>query len=952
VSDTCNCCTPPLAGSFGNRAGLSAIGYRVGTYGSFRQQMFDAIAGMPALGALTTRQSDDYSVTFLELWAALLDVLTFYQERYANEAFLRTALQPASLQRLARLLDYRPSPGVAASAKLAFTLVPGAALQIPIGLKVQNVPTQTSPAQTYETLEAISADARFNRLRIYQAPVAANPLAAGTTQATLDRLKGPAFLAALAANDPVVIFNDAGTDLPEEKKIAGLAAQDDRVVLSWTRPVQGADWTASSFAFKYRRSFRLFGCNAPPSFMQPATSTAVAGGIAWTRQSTDFTKPAGTVFTLDARYPDLATGTELLFVIPPPPPPAPPPPLPTPGGGLFFGGTEFEPLAAHGSGAVAASHAISKSAAAIGGESFGSLLGQNLLQYVGGFGGSLAPPPPPPPGPQTFLATITQVAEVPASSPVQGQSGGQGAITDSVTQITVQPASVPTLGPVNDIRAVSIFELVGAPIGFWAACYPAALGSATVWLPGRLVAAGQSVGIEVGRTIQHTAFVPGVVIQPVDIGIGREVILADATGKAVEATVQAAPIIEPAGGSAGAFAHLVLSLQATAVSLDAASAVLLGNVAQGGNGRTISGEVLGIGAAATPLQRFKLQNQPLTYVPSTAPGGVSSSLTVAVGPVAWSEAPELYGKAPSAQVFTTRSDVDGRTLVQFGGPQYGALLQTGATVTANYRIGTGVGGQVAADALTILLDRLPGLDGVTNPLPAEGGADPETAAAIRNNAPRSVRTFDRAVSLLDFQDLITASGEVAKALAAWVWDGFAPAVHLTVAGQQGTSFADLTSLGATLANARDPNHRLLLDNFASVPIFVAAGLWTDPKRAAADVIAAATRALATALSFDTLALGQSIHLSAIYAVLQGVPGVVAADVTGLGFRVPPGTPDPNAYLDARGVTRHPDGSVAAVQDFLRIFAARPDPSRTGYVLPAELAVVATAAADISITAQG
>ena len=948
MTDTCNCCTPAPAASPGNRAGLSALAYRVGTYGSFRQQMLDAIAGAPALSGLTTRQSDDYSITFIELWAALLDVLTFYQERYANEVFLRTALQPASLQRLARLLDYRPSPGVAAGAKLAFTLDAGTTLQIPVGLKVQNVPTQTSPAQTYETLEAISADARFNRLRIYPAPVAANPLAAGNTQATLDRLNGPALLAALAANDPVVIFNDAGTDLPEEKKIAGLAVQDDRVVLSWTRPLQGADWTANSLAFKYRRNFHPFGCNAPPSFMQPSTSASVPGGIAWTQQSTDFSRPAGNVLTLDARYSDLATGTELLFVIPPPPPP----PTPSTGGGLFFGGVEFEAVAASPFSAAAALPALAGPVSARGSEYLGSLLGKNLLQYVGGFGGSFFPPPPPPPGPQTFLATITQVAEVPASSAVQGQSGGQGAISDSVTQITVRPASVATLGPIHDIRLVSIFELVGSPIGFWPASYPAALGSSTVWLPGRLVQLDQGMGIEVGRTIQQNAFVPGVVIEPAEIGVGREVILTDATGSAVEATVQATPTIVPGGGAAGALAHLALSLQATAVSFDAASAVLLGNVAQGGNGRTISGEVLGAGAAATPLQSFKLQNQPQTYVPSTAPGGVSSSLRVSVGPTAWSEVPELYGQAPSAQVFSTRTDVDGRTLVQFGGPQYGALLQTGATVTATYRIGTGVAGQVAADALTNLLDRLPGLDGVTNPLPAEGGADPETAATIRNNAPRSVRTFDRAVSLLDFQDLITASGEVAKALAAWVWDGFAPAVHLTVAGQQGTIFADLTSLGATLANARDPNHRLLLENFAQIPIFVTASLWTDPKRARSDVIAAALQAIAAALSFDALALGQSIHLSAIYAVLQGVPGVVAADVTGLGFRIPPGTADPNDYLDSRGVTRNPDGSVAAVQDFLRIFAARPNPNRPGSVFPAELAAIVSPAVDISITAQG
>ena len=233
-------------------------------------------------------------------------------------------------------------------------------------------------------------------------------------------------------------------------------------------------------------------------------------------------------------------------------------------------------------------------------------------------------------------------------------------------------------------------------------------------------------------------------------------------------------------------------------------------------------------------------------------------------------------------------------------------------------------------------------------------ADPETAATIRNNAPRSVRTFDRAVSLLDFQDLITASGEVAKALATWVWDGFAPAVHLTVAGQQGTSFADLTSLGATLANARDPNHRLLLDNFVKVPIFATASLWIDPKRATADVLAAAAQAMAAALSFDALALGQSVHLSAIYAVLQGVPGVVAADVTGLGFRIPPGTADPTAYLRFCEASRAiPTGSVAAVQDFLRIFAARPNPEparqcpsgRTGGDHD-------PGPVDISITAQG
>ena len=62
----------------------------------------------------TARGSDDYGIALLEMWAYLADILTFYQERIANEAFLRTALLRASVLRLAALLDYRPAPGVAA----------------------------------------------------------------------------------------------------------------------------------------------------------------------------------------------------------------------------------------------------------------------------------------------------------------------------------------------------------------------------------------------------------------------------------------------------------------------------------------------------------------------------------------------------------------------------------------------------------------------------------------------------------------------------------------------------------------------------------------------------------------------------------------------------------------------------------------------------------------------
>ena len=938
MSPTCGCCSPnapltPVAVS--NRPGLSAIAYRIGTYAGFRETMLDAIARTPQLAALSTRLSDDYSVTFIELWAALLDVLTFYQERYANEVFLRSAQQMVSLQRLARLLDYSPRPGVAAIANLAFTLDPDATVQIPVGLRVQSVPAQNQQPQMFETIEAVAADARFNRLRMRPKPSLNAPLQPGSTTEILDRMGGPGYLAALAVNDPVVLFNDGGSDAPEEKKISALTVADDTVALAWTKPVQGQNWSAGSKAFKYRRTFRLFGFNAPSTFMQPTSSNSVPGGILWSQQRTDFTNPGGTTLNLDSRYSDLATGTQLLVVFPPQPPPPPPTPTPTPipfpipivlGGGIHNLVEKFPLLTLQSS-----LQAVSGNQAILGVLHLGNVL--NLL----------------PAGVQTNLVTVTQVSQVPVTTPVQNQSGGApGAMSDTVTQVTIDTG----LPAIQDIRSAMVFELVGGQILFWGSVYPAAINTPAAYLPGRFVLNGSTMAIEVGRTIQNNAFVPGVVIAPEDLDVGRSLILADAQDQPVEASVQGPPQFDTAGPSPGAFGHLVIPLQAGAFSLDSDTAVLLGNVVQASNGQTVSNETLGSGNAAQTFQTFTLQKQPLTYVPGSGPGGVNSSLAVSVNQVQWSEVQDIYGQAPTAQVFSTRASDSGQTLVQGGDSVYGAVFPTGtANITATYRFGSGIAGNVNAGQLTTLLDRLPGLTSVTNPLPAEGGADPAAPDDVRQGAPLTVRTFNRAVSLLDFQDLITASGEVAKAIATWVWDGYAPAVHLTVAGQNGEAFSDLSGLGATLANERDPNYRLLIANYSEVPILLSAKVWVNPAYSTASVLAAATQAALAAMSFDALDLAESVHLSAIYAVLQSVPGVVGADVTRFGFKIPAGQ-DPITYLQSRGVTWLAGGVVAPVQDFLRIFPARPDPNNPGSVLPAEMAAIATPSQDVIIAVEG
>lgn len=154
-----------------NRPGLSVIAYRSGGWHEFRSALLAALAQgkHPPLAALTTRENDDFTLALLDAWAGVADVLTFYQERIAQENWLRTATERRSVLELARLIGYELGSGVAAQTLLAFTIeeAPGAphAATLDAGVKVQSIPGQDEKAQTFETVEKIEARAEWNAMR-------------------------------------------------------------------------------------------------------------------------------------------------------------------------------------------------------------------------------------------------------------------------------------------------------------------------------------------------------------------------------------------------------------------------------------------------------------------------------------------------------------------------------------------------------------------------------------------------------------------------------------------------------------------------------------------------------------------------------------------------------------------------------------------------------------------
>ena len=82
---------------------------------------------------------------------------------------------------------------------------------------------------------------------------------------------------------------------------------------------------------------------------------------------------------------------------------------------------------------------------------------------------------------------------------------------------------------------------------------------------------------------------------------------------------------------------------------------------------------------------------------------------------------------------------------------FGATPIPGTYFNALYRVTAGAAGNVAADAITLFDPTTTEVSRVSNPLPAQGGADPENLDEVRLFAPQEFRAVPyRAVLPADY----------------------------------------------------------------------------------------------------------------------------------------------------------------------------------------------------------
>ena len=932
--DGCHCCEPlQPRDPIHNDPGLSTLAWRIDTHPGFHQRM---LAGLPLwrapgssvgaprpLALLTTRERDDPAVALVDAAACVADVLTFYQERIANEGFLRTATERRSVLELARAVGYELRPGVAASVHLVYTVedAPGApgictiAAQAP----VQSVPPQDKLPQVFETASELVARAEWNALRPrLQRPAdlafvtvdgkqrLALLYPAGSLPATTDGLHPGLAPGNLFRLDPYLPV-ETTVDAVEVARVY-LSDQANGLQPGELLLFVGKKETALQHLVLRARSVTeepalrrvLIELEPLPDPTQPAAPPVLGWAVPMQSMTASFFGQAqvqAVAFTSDNLSNTITQQswqeTELQAMI------------------AIQGWSSVQLVQAITASVQPAARPVATEAGAF---TFGARLGffghnapkwdslpaENLRgnAYPNGWDiGDGASTDPADPG----LTTTRSIWE-----DSQGRDHLDSTRHPPCHALLERP--VPRLAP----GSWMVFDSPSVVATTYALFDARETARADYGLSARAMAlrlagnAGQPLGsnptqdfkfrdttAHVASRRQPLAELP--IDAPVAAGTRRielsTMVLGLARGKPVAFVgprhdvpgVQAAEIavVDEVLHSAG---RSTLVLQGDLLySYEREGLRIHANVVAATHGESVR-EVLGAGNAARPFQQFTLARPPTTHLSAASASGVQSTLELRVNGLLWAERPSLYGAAPDDHAFATRIDNEARMTLLFGDGRHGARLPSAhggqMNVEARYRTGIGPDGEVAAGTLTMPRAMPLGLRGVTNPLPASGAQGPDALEDARRNATLTLLAFERVVSQSDYQDYARAFPGIGKARADLVYVAGSSRVLVSVVGATGgePGAQVLENLRSAMAAQSDPGQAFVLKAAALRYFRCTARVAVDPQYEAAVVLAEGVARMLQAYGFDAREVAQSVTAAEILALLHQVPGVVAVDL--------------------------------------------------------------------------
>lgn len=955
-----------------NRPGLPALSYRIGVH----QQFLDAMsARLPRAGdtgsilaALTTREPDDPSIALLDAWAVVADVLTFYQERIANEGFLRTATEQDSLVRLGRLVGHRPRPALAAATHLAYSLDAGTSCVVPAGAQVRSEPEPGELPVVFETAQDLTARSEWNRLpvRTCEPAALAAELAVTTASVAVEGLQHAVrpgdrllFVYPDARLNVTRVVRNAEPDPASGRTVLRLRVQDAteqlntavdaleedmeesarrastrgpfeellalvRDVKERTEELRDPDTLAARIDRRLRRLHERLtdlgeGVDAD-AFAERASVRLATVQHAVRRMAEEPPRTASAL--AQALQHDLGSpGRPVLRAVQPllralaPGEPAPRT-APTLSAALGAGSDGLPRLLAGNRPGLTSS--LYQALTAVSVPVATRPIVQRLRITAAPLGASVpdddrvrrllrAAVRSQPDGTTPLAADVLLLDAV--HEEIEPGSWIAVHVMGRARTRVVQVTEVGRLSVANSQDAVRVTRLRLAEPWTEDCDDIAARRATTVWAAGEpldLAATTDPTDVD-GNALTLDGMFEG-------LAPGRLLVVSGERTDVLPGAGSGVPGCELA--VLAGVRHSFTDRVCTTLLLTAPLAhryrrdtvVVHGNVVPATAGETVT-EVLGSGDSGRAGQVLPLRHSPLVSLPSETAEGSKEALTVRVDDVAWQRTVDLRESGPVAQVFQLRTGPDGKAAVEFGDGLHGARPASGTeNITVRYRVGGGRAGNVAAGRISQVVSRPPGVGGVMNPLPATGGADADGPGRLRRAIPLRLATFDRLVSVRDYESFARAFTGVGKAVAQRCTDEGRSLLHVTVAAVDDASLGASSSLLAGLRTAfrryGDPRMPVRVEPCERVRLVLLLGIRTAPGHLPEKVEAQVRGALATRLGFAQATLAHPVYLSAVIATAHGVAGVDFVHVDAFG-----GIPEGADPAEVVGFAEHP--SVAS-----------------------------------------
>jgi len=947
MSGDCECCEGvgvEAPDPLNNPPGLDALSYRVGTHTQFFHTMMARLSVLQAEQALGGSQASsreaggclgeshrsfllggdpDAATALLDGWACIADLLTFYQERIANEGYLRTATEERSVIELGRLTGYEPRPGVAASVHLAFTVQEGFDGEIPERTRTQSLPRPGQTAQMFETSQAIGARAEWNAM-------VASGRATGryirrehiALKHDLTHVAGVSVASGVSAPPPpksgltgrIEIFLhgtgqnvQAGDVLLVEdraRKAEETPRADEiyRVSDAWPHPeTQHTTLRLVPLDGKWERGGEwdtVVDAKVEDPFAKPAKQGAAAASMVRARRALD-----GLAGDLDVEslrvdtadrietmleligsgMPELREQLTMLLRTA----------LPEPAPRVYVMRVRAQ-VFGHASapmqeitntttpkkvGSVVTSVSVAREHEADDDES------STLVHLSGEFaairaGTVLVMRAPPKGAPdQDPITQVFTLEKVDVRSRLAYGAPGK-ATTVELDGAWWDPDKGKGRADIKPIRRTLVYAqpeplaLVGEPLDLPVADSTIDLDRAVADLPAdRLVIVEGERDLPgiVGIRVAEVARVASSSVRFTSDPVPHRLKSPSGQGEVIEVE---AP--DDAGRSNG-YTRIALATPLR-YRYRRSTVVVRGNVVHATHGETRD-EILGSGDASLPEQRFTLRQGPRTWESAPTPTGVASSLSMRVSGVLWPEVPAYQLLGPRDEVVRSRTLSDRKDEIRGGDGRRGARLPTGIeNLTARYRVGLGSAGNVDAGLISALVTRPIGVREVINPVRSSGGADPDERDAIRMRIPIAASSIDRLVSVRDHAAFALNFAGIDKATAR----EHASIVEVVVAGGEDVTLdagSDLLrNLRAAFHRYGDPLLRSSVRVAKAVPLLLHAAVRIDPRYDWPQVEVALRERLLLRQGWDARAIGEPAHLSVVLEALQAVEGVRSIDV--------------------------------------------------------------------------